>query len=311
MREISELDSLSANELYELVRKLKKEKSCFVLAHNYQLMEVQKIADYVGDSLQMAKVAAQTNAKMILLCGIIIMGETAKILNPEKKVIMAHPFADCRLAKMKKVSDLVNLKAQHPDAEVVCYVNSEAELKAESTITCTSANAVEVIASIPRSKEVIFVPDRNIGMWVSYKLGRDLIMFDSTCYVHDQITIDEVMAVRKKYPKYTLLVHPECRLNVCKEADLVCSTSQMIDYAEDHDNLIIGTEYGLYEQLRYHYPQKNIVSLSETMICDDMKMTTLRGAVQALLEERNEIILSEDVMNNTRTSLQRMMDIVQ
>ncbi len=311
MQKILNWDSLSKEDLFMLAKELKAQKNCFILAHNYQLIEVQKIADYVGDSLQMAKVAAQTNAEMILLCGIIIMGETAKILNLDKKVIMTHPDADCRLAQMKTVSDLIVLKEKHPDAEVVCYVNSSAELKAESTITCTSANAIEVVASIPKLKEVIFIPDKNIGMWVSYKLGRDLIMFDSTCYVHDQILLKEVKAIREQYPDHILLVHPECRLEVCKEADIVCSTSQMLDYARDHDNLIIGTEYGLYEQLRYHYPQKNIVSLSKKMICDDMKKTNLRGAIQALAEEKNEIKLPDEIISKTRKSLNRMMEIVQ
>lgn len=311
MQKILNWDSLSKKDLYMLASELKAQKNCFILAHNYQFMDVQKLADYVGDSLQMAKVAAQTDADMILLCGIIIMGETAKILNPDKKVIMAHPDADCRLAQMKTVADLRILKEKHPYAEIVCYVNSSAELKAESTITCTSANAIEVVASIPKSKEVIFIPDKNIGMWVSYKLSRELIMFDSTCYVHDDITLDETLAVREQYPDYTLLVHPECRLDVCKEADVVCSTSQMLDYAKEHDNLIIGTEYGLYDQLKYHYPQKNIVSLSNKMLCDDMKKTTLRREVRALAEEKKEITLPDEIVYKTRKSLNRMMEIVQ
>ncbi|MEA2104720.1 MAG: quinolinate synthase NadA [Candidatus Cloacimonadota bacterium] len=303
-------NSLSEEELYSRAAELKKEKNCFILAHNYQFVEVQKMADYVGDSLQMAKIAAKTDADMILLCGIIIMGETAKILNPDKKVIMAHKDADCRLALLKSTSDLIRLKEKHPGAEVVCYVNSQAELKAESTITCTSANAIEVVDSIPKDKEVIFVPDKNIGAWVSYNLGRELILFDSTCYVHDDITLEDVKEVRSKYPNYSLLAHPECRLNVCKAADLVCSTSQMLDFAKEHDNLIIGTEYGLYEQLRYLYPQKHIVSLSKKMICEDMKKTTLRGAVRALAEEKYEIKIPQEIVEKTKKSLNRMMEIV-
>lgn len=303
-------DSLSEEELYQIASKLKKEKNCFILAHNYQFVEIQKMADYVGDSLQMAKVAAKTDADMILLCGIVIMGETAKILNPEKKVIMAHKDADCRLATLNSTSDLIRLKEKHPDAEVVCYVNSQAELKAESTITCTSANAIDVVDSIPREKEVIFVPDKNIGAWVSYKLGRELIMFDSSCYVHDDITLEDVKAVRSKFPKYNLLVHPECALDVCITADKVCSTSQMLDFAQENDNLIIGTEYGLYEQLRYLYPQKNIVSLSKKMICEDMKKTTLRGAVRALAEEKYEINVTPEIMKKTKKSLDRMIATV-
>ena len=169
---------LSETELVQIAKELKQEKNCFIIAHNYQDMKVQQIADYVGDSLKMAKVAAQTDADIILLCGIKIMAETAKILNPDKKVLMAHPNADCQLANMHAPADLLKLKKEYPDAEVVCYVNSPAALKAESTITYTSANAVKIVEKLPENKPIIFVPDRNIGAWVQYKTGRELIMFD-------------------------------------------------------------------------------------------------------------------------------------
>jgi len=304
---IENWDKLQAEELYEIAKKLKKEKNCFILAHNYQFMEVQKIADYVGDSLQMAKVAAKTDADMILLCGIKIMAETVKILNPNKRVLMSHYDADCPLANMKTQEDLRELKKKYPDAEVVCYVNSPATLKAESTITCTSANAVQVVASIPREKPIIFVPDKNIGAWVSYENNRELIMFDSYCYVHEQITLEETKKMKEAYPDYSLIVHPECTLDVCKEADLVCSTSQMIDFVKVNDKVIIGTEIGLYYQLKYHFPKKKLIPLSPKMICDDMKKTDLRCAVRALAEEKYEIILTDEVMRKTKRSLDRML----
>ena len=304
---IENWDKLQAEELYEIAEKLKKEKNCFVLAHNYQFMEVQKIADYVGDSLQMAKVAAKTDTDMILLCGIKIMAETVKILNPDKKVLMSHYDADCPLANMKTPEDLQELKKKHPNAEVVCYVNSPATLKAENTITCTSANAIQVVASIPREKQIIFVPDKNIGAWVSYKTKRELIMFDSYCYVHEQITLGNAKIVKEAYPDYSLIVHPECRLEVCKEADLVCSTSQMIDFVKENDEVIIGTEIGLYYQLKYHFPKKQLVPLSSKMVCDDMKKTDLKCAVRALAEEKYEIVLPDEIMHKTRRSLDRML----
>ncbi len=304
---IENWDELQAEELYEIAEKLKKEKNCFILAHNYQFMEVQKIADYVGDSLQMAKVATKTDAKIILLCGIKIMAETVKILNPDKKVLMSHYDADCPLANMKSPDDLRALRKKYPDAEVVCYVNSPAALKAESTVTCTSANAVKVVSSIPKEKQVIFVPDKNIGAWVAYKNNRELIMFDSYCYVHEQITLKEAMMLKEEYPDYSLIVHPECRLEVCKVADLVCSTSQMIDFVKDNDRVIIGTEIGLYHQLKYRYPEKHLVPLSPKMICDDMKKTDLRGAVRALEEEKYEITVPANIKQKAKKSLDRML----
>ncbi len=305
--EIIDWNSLSNDDLYSIAENLKKEKNCFILAHNYQYIEVQKIADSVGDSLQMAKVATKTDAKIILLCGIKIMAETVKILNPDKKVLMSHFDADCPLANMKSPDDLCALRKKYPDAEVVCYVNSPAALKAESTITCTSANAVKVVSSIPKEKQIIFVPDKNIGAWASYKNNRELIMFDSYCYVHDQISLDEVQAVKKEYPDYSLIVHPECILDVCKEADLVCSTSQMIDFVKDNDRVIIGTEIGLYYQLKYRYPEKHLVPLSPKMVCDDMKKTDLRCAVRALAEEKYEITVPAKIKQKARKSLDRML----
>lgn len=307
---IENWENLKHSDLFEIAEKLKKQKNCFVIAHNYQFMEVQQIADYVGDSLQMAKVAAETDADMILLCGIKIMAETAKILNPDKKVLMGHSDADCRLAMMKSPDDLRKMRQQYPNAEVICYVNSPASLKAESTITCTSANAINVVNSIPKTKEIIFVPDKNIGAWVQYKTGRKLIMFDSYCYVHNDISLEEVKRMRKMYPDYELLVHPECNLEVCKNADLVCSTSQMIAYTKENDRLIIGTEIGLYDQLKFHFPYKKLVPLHSRMTCSDMKKTTLLGAVQSLYNEANEVIVPAEIMQRSKSSLERMLEIV-
>jgi len=303
-------NSLSNEELYRIAAKLKKDKNCFVIAHNYQDLEVQKIADYVGDSLQMARVAAETDADMILLCGIKIMAETAKILNPEKKVLMSHFDADCPLANMKTTEDLQILKKRYPEAEVVCYVNSAASLKAESTITCTSANANQIISLLPEDKKIIFIPDKNIGQWAEYRNNRRLIMLDSYCYVHDQILIDDVLNKRKKYPGYSLLVHPECRLEVCMYADKVCSTSQMIDFIKENDEVIIGTETGLYEQMKFRFPQKKLIPLSRKMICDDMKKTDLTGAVQALAEEKYEITVPAETMRKAKKSLDRMFEML-
>ena len=292
------------------ILELKEKKNCFIMTHNYVDYRMQEISDYVGDSLQMAKVAAKRDEEMLLVCSIRIMGETAKLLSPDKKVLMAHPTADCRLANMQNPVSLRRLRELHPDAEVVCYVNSPATLKAESTVTCTSANCVDLVRRIPDDKEIIFVPDRNIGRWVEHQTGRKLIMFDSYCYVHQRIPIEEAKAVKKQYPDYSLLVHPECGLDVCLFADKVCSTSQMIDFVQNNDKAIIGTETGLYVQLRHRFPEKRLIPLSSKMQCEDMKLNSLELAYNALLNEENEVVLDKDIAIAMKRSLDRMSEIM-
>ena len=303
-------DSLFRRRLIDKAKKLKKEKDCLVLVHNYQNLEVQQIADKVGDSLELALTASKTNHKLVLLCGIKIMAESVKLLNPRKKVLLSHPSARCPLAEMKKVNELYELKAAHPEAEVVCYVNSTIDLRAESTVTCTSGNACQVINSLPQNKEIIFIPDKNLGSWAAYKTGRNLIMWEGYCDVHDQISLNDLFKLREKYPEHLLAVHPECRLELCKEADAVCSTSQMIEYAKEHDKVIIGTEIGLYNQLAYHYPKKDLIPLSKKMICADMAKNTLEISLNILEQEDNEIHISRDMKEKANRSLNRMFELL-
>ena len=208
------------------------------------------------------------------------------------------------------MNELNELKRKHPQAEVVCYVNSTTDLKAESTILCTSANASQIISVLPAEKEIIFVPDSNIGFWASFQTGKDIILWDGFCSVHDQISLSEAKTIKRKYPDYKLLVHPECKLEVCKFADEVLSTSQMIDYTKRHDKIIIGTEIGLFYQLKKKYPQKKLIPLSGKMVCDGMKVTTLKEAVQTLAENRNEIVLSPDFMEKAKRPLERMYSVL-
>ncbi|MBT3169012.1 MAG: quinolinate synthase NadA [Candidatus Cloacimonetes bacterium] len=289
--------------------KLKKEKNCFIVAHNYVAMNLQKIADFVGDSLQMGLAAQKSNAEIILVCSIKIMGESVKILNPDKKVLMVHSDADCPLANMEKPGALDKLIQKHPNAEIVAYVNSPAELRAKSTITCTSANCIDVVKSIPLEKEIIFVPDCNIGAWVEFKMNRKLIMFTSYCAVHHDISLKTAKRVKETFPNHTLLVHPECSLEVCRFADIVCSTSQMIEFTKQNDKIIIGTEMGLFEQLKYYYPKKNLKYLSTDMVCENMKEIELSEAIESLKFEKNEVILSDEIIANNLNSLQRMMEL--
>ncbi|MBN2461061.1 MAG: quinolinate synthase NadA [Candidatus Cloacimonetes bacterium] len=292
--------------LIEKARNLKKQKNCLVLAHNYQTLAVQSIADYVGDSLEMALKATETRHDIILLCGIRIMAETAKLLNPEKKVLLSHAGAGCPLSEMKKLTDLKILQNRHPEAEVVCYVNATIDLRAASTVTCTSGNICRIIAALDKEREIICIPDRNLGNWAAYKTGRDLIMWDGYCSVHDQISAAEVKKVREKFPGHLLAVHPECSLEVCQLADYVCSTSQMIEYAKEHQKVIIGTEIGLYRQLACHYPEKELIPLSTRMSCADMSKTDLEAAVDTLAGELNEVNIPPLQQEKALRSLERM-----
>jgi len=300
-------ENTSLQELSKSFIELKQRKNCLVLAHNYVDLAIQNVADYVGDSLQMAQFTATKEADLILVCSIRIMGESVSLLNPDQKVIMAHPDADCTLANMQSPESLDALLAAHPDAEVVCYVNSPMSLRAKSTITCTSANCLKVVESLPKDKEIIFIPDSNIGRYTQWKTGRELILTDSYCYVHQQINLEEAKQVKAEHPDYTLLVHPECRLEVCQLADIVCSTSQMIAYTRDHDKIILGTETGLYDQLRQRFPHKELIPLSAVMVCRDMKKLTLADAYQALAEESYPVKIDTDVREKALKSLNRML----
>lgn len=296
--------------LKEAFLNLKKDKNCLVLAHNYVDMSIQEVADYVGDSLQMAEFARKSDCEKILVCSIRIMGDTAKMLNPGKKVMMSHPDADCQLANMISPEIVEQLIKDNPEAEVVCYINTTKELRALSTVTCTSANCIRIVEALPADKDVYFIPDGNIGQWVEYKTGRELILFDSHCHAHHQVQKIEAQQVKEKYPDYTLLVHPECNPEISKIADVVCSTSQMIDYTVKNDKVIIGTELGLYEQLKSRFPEKKIVPLQERMICCDMKKITLEDAYYSLMNEENEIVLDPEIEEKCMQSLNRMHELL-
>ncbi len=309
--ENSIFDQMDTIALQKATLELKKHQDFLIIVHNYQPLEIQEIADYVGDSLEMAKFAAKSNYRNILVCGIRIMAETAKILSPGKNIYLAHPEARCPLAEMKNIDELIELKNKHPEAEVVCYVNSTSDLKAESTVTCTSGNTCQIINAIPEEKEIIFIPDNNLGAWTAHKTGRKLIMWDGYCDVHDQITLEDARQVKAKNPEHHLIVHPECTLNVCLLAEEVLSTSQMIEYVTDHDKVIIGTEIGLYRQLHQNFPSKDLIPLSSKMNCVDMQINSLLEVVRAMQWKTNEIILSEKIYTGAKDSLNRMFSMLE
>jgi len=305
------MSEMTEQVVIDAIRKLKKDKNALILAHNYQIVPVQQAADFVGDSLQLAQQAAATNAPLILFCGVHFMAETAKLLNPKSKVLLSHPDAGCPMADMITVNKLREFKAQHPGALTMCYVNSSVEVKAESDICCTSSNAVKIVESIPPEQTILFVPDQNLGQYAAWKTGRqNIIVWQGYCNVHHLlITPKDVTEARRRFPGYPLLAHPETPPEVFMQADVVASTKGMADYAAFHDNLILGTEAGLIEQLRHAYPNKHIEPLCERAVCLNMKRTSLREVLLTLLEERNEITIEPDIADRALTSVQRMLEL--
>ncbi len=303
------------DDLTRELRQLAAERDAVILAHNYQRPEVQDAADHTGDSLELARVAAGTDAKVILFCGVHFMAETAKILSPEKTVLMPEPRAGCPMADMATGDGLRRLKAEHPGAVVVSYVNTSAEVKAETDVCCTSANAVQVVERFPRDQEIIFVPDRNLGDYVNRMTGRRMILWPGYCHVHDKIAPAEVEAARAAHPDAVVLAHPECRREVLELADVVTSTSGML--REPRTNpapaFIIATETGLIYRLEQLYPDRRFVPVSSHVICPDMKLTTLERCVATLGDEfddraRHEVDVPADVREKALRAVERMIE---
>jgi quinolinate synthase len=300
--------ALPKAELAERIVRRKAELNAVILGHNYQRVEIQDVSDFLGDSLGLSQEAAATSADVIVFCGVHFMAETAKVLSPEKRVLMPDPKAGCPMADFVTGDALRKLKAKHPGAAVVAYVNSTAEVKAESDVCCTSSNAVAVVESIPRDQPIIFVPDRNLARYVIERTGRDnVIAWDGYCYVHDDMVLVELDAARKAHPNAKVVVHPEARKDLLDEADFVTSTAGMVTLADEHDELIIGTERGLVDRLVQQFPEKTFVPLSGAAICGNMKLNTLAKLAWSLDHERHEITLDEDVRVRAERALRRML----
>lgn len=295
-------------KLIKKINKLKKEKNAVILVHNYQRPEIYRVADFIGDSLELSKEAAKTDADIIVFCGVDFMAESAKILSPDKKVLLPAREANCPMAGMVRRKDLLNLKKQYPEAAVVSYVNTRAETKAESDICCTSANAVDVVNSLPH-KEIIFVPDENLANYVQSKSDKKIIPWKGFCYVHAKITAEQVLEAKKFHPDAKVLVHPECKMGVIKLADYVCSTSQMIYRSKEDDakEFIIVTEHGLVERLKLEMPDKNFYMIVAT--CIQMKKNNLEKVLRSLREEIHPIKLNEEVIKKAKKALEKMLDV--
>ena len=295
--------------IQEQIRELKERKNAAVLAHNYQPAEIQAIADIVGDSLELAKAAQKIQAKIIVFCGVDFMAETAKILNPEKRVLVPDPGATCPLAGMVDLRELELLKQKHPGAAVVSYVNTTARTKARSDVCCTSANAVKVVRSLPQ-KKIIFIPDKNLGQWVKSQVkDKEIVLWQGYCYVHKQlITPEKVRKMKTLHPDAMLMAHPECDPEVLELADEVLSTGGMIRFASENraNEFIVATEEGICSRLR---KGTNLFYEFPNAICTDMKKNTLEKLLECLRDEKNEVLIEQDLLERAKVPIERMMKI--
>jgi quinolinate synthase len=297
--------------LTEEIRELAERKNAVILAHNYQRAEVQDAADFVGDSLGLSRQAAQTDAGVIVFAGVHFMAETAKILAPEKTVLLPEPSAGCPMADMVTGEALRAWKAQHPGVPVVTYVNSSADVKAESDVCVTSANAVAVVRALDEPR-ILFAPDRNLGSWVARSLpGVEVELWEGWCPTHDEVTTEQVLAARAQHPEARVMAHPECRPEVVDLADAVLSTSQMLRYAAEDSagEFIVVTESGLVHGLRKAAPGKRFFELEPRMLCPNMKVTTLEKVHRALAEGLGEVTVPADIAQRARRAVERMVAI--
>jgi quinolinate synthase len=291
---------------------LKRERNAVILAHNYQRPEIFRVADFVGDSLELARQATRVDAETIVFCGVHFMAETAKILNPSRRVLLPDLRAGCSLADSVTAEDLAarkeELRAVYPDLAVVCYVNTTADVKAECDACCTSSNAVRVVEALP-SEHVLFVPDQNLARYVQSQTRKSIIAWDGNCYVHHQITPEQIQAVRTALPHVRVLAHPECRADVLRLADAVLSTSGMVKYAKEsaEREFLIVTECGLSDRLLVEVPEKKFYKSCK--LCQYMKMITLEGTRDALRDLAPEITIPEDVRVRAARALDRMLEL--
>jgi quinolinate synthase len=298
-------------ELVEKINRLRKEKNAVILVHNYQIPEVQDIADYVGDSLELSIQASKTAADVIVFCGVYFMAETAKILSPEKTVLIPDVKAGCPMADMITAEELRKLKREHPRAKVLCYVNTTAEVKAECDVCCTSGNAEQIVRGAFRSDdEIIFAPDQYLAHYISTQVGRDFISWKGYCPTHVKILPEDVAKKRALYPDAEVIVHPECTPGVTKLADKVLSTEGMMRYAKETRTreFIIGTEIGILHRLKKENPDKFFYPASEQAVCPNMKLTTLEKVLWTLEEMQYEVTVPPDIISKAKSSLQIMID---
>lgn len=304
--------------LIEKIARLKRERNAVILAHYYTVPEVQAVADFLGDSLALSVKARQTDADVILFAGVHFMAETAKVLCPEKRVLIPCPEAGCSLAESCKAADFAEFKSRYPDHVVVSYVNTSVDVKALTDICCTSSNALKVVESIPREQPVIFAPDRNLGSYIKKLTGRDnMVVWDGACHVHEEFSLEKILELKREHPAAHIVVHPECREYIVEVADFVGSTAAILEYCgrKDVDEFIVVTESGILAEMRKRYPSKSFIPappLDSTCGCNDcryMKMVTLENIAAALESMSPEIEIDEDIRKAAERSIINMIEI--
>jgi len=305
------------NPLIETINQLKKNKNAVILAHYYQNGEIQEIADFVGDSLDLSRMSSDTDADIIVFAGVHFMAETAKILSPTKMVLIPDPEAGCSLADSCSYNDFKSFIENHPNHVVVSYVNTTAEIKTLTDITCTSTNAKQVIDSIPKDKEIIFAPDRNLGNYLNGITGRNMVLWDGACHVHEEFSLEKMLAIKEQYPKAKIIAHPECQTPIQIAADFIGSTSALLGFTEtdESDEFIVATESGILHQMRKRNPGKQFFPappIDSTCGCNDckyMKLNTLRKIHDSLLYEQHKVELNAELIKKARLPIQRMLEI--
>jgi len=299
------------NEIVERISRLRKDRNAVILAHNYQRGEVQDIADFTGDSLELSQKAARTDADVIVFCGVHFMAETASILSPDKTVLLPDANAGCPMADMITADQLREMKSLYPQAKVVCYVNSSAEVKAETDVCCTSANATRVVSSFPADQQILFVPDQYLADYAAKQSGREVIRWQGYCPTHAGIKPSDIQHLKKEHPAAKVVVHPECPPDVIALADEVASTSGILRYCQrdDVEEVIVGTEMGIIHRLQKENPGKKFIPISEKAVCPNMKRITLEKVLKSLEDMLPEVKVPEDIRLNALASVNRMLEI--
>lgn len=299
-------------ELTDKIIKLKKEKNAVILAHNYQLPEIHDIADFVGDSLGLSMSAAKTDAEIIVFCGVHFMAETAKILSPQKTVLLPDKNAGCPMADMINADDLISLQTAHPNAVTICYVNTSAAVKAQCDYCCTSANALKMVQNILKTNdEIIFIPDKYLAKYVEDQVGRKFITWEGYCPTHARILPEHITQAKKLHPQAKVLAHPECKPQITELADIVASTEKMLTYVNNSKDaeFIIGTEIGIIHRMKKENPDKNFYPASDQATCPNMKRITLEKVLWSLEDLTFEITVPQDIIDKARLSIERMMQV--
>ena len=314
MFETVEIDA--SLDLFAEIEKLKKEKNAVILAHYYQVGDIQDVADYIGDSLGLSQQAAKTEAELIVFAGVHFMAETAKILNPHKKVVLPDLRAGCSLAEGCPPKEFAEFKAAHPDHIVITYINSSAEIKALSDIICTSSNAVQIVNSLPKDQKIIFAPDKNLGAYVAKQTGRDLVLWNGACMVHEIFSQQRILKLKEQNPDAKIIAHPECEEPILALADFIGSTTALLNYSKKSEaqSFIVATETGILHQMQKDSPTKTFIPAPPTTncACNDcphMKLNTLEKLYLCLRDEKPEIIVPEETRIGAEKSIRRMLDI--